>query len=356
MTHRAVPRRLMIVDDDPAVRMVLAESLEKLGDQFTIDSSRSGVEALDKVCKGAFDLIITDLKMPGMDGLELMAEVRKLHPRTRLILMTAYGSADVEATAYRLGACRYIEKPFQIPELLAEVQTALAKPELPGRGILVLGDAQFDAIAQYLADLQFEVGAQCILLATVTGQLVAHVGKAQDVDLSALISLVGGSFATAFAMARILQESRALTLNYHEGVQFDIYSSNVNQDLFIVLMFDKRPRRRKGHIPERRRIGMVWLYTRRALERLRACVDSADRAGSSQVLDADFGTLLSDSLNQVLIEPTSSVPAPPAKSEASDTTPGADALPATGETFNLQQALDMGLLNATWSGDPQGGR
>jgi CheY-like chemotaxis protein len=382
-----MPKRVLIVDDDRTVTAVLAENLAKLGNGYVFETALSAYEALDKTRKDAFDLIVTDLRMPGMDGLKFMKKIREYYPHTRLILMTGYGNTDIEATAYQLGACRYIDKPFKTEELLAQVRTALAEPELPGRDLLVLSDDQSEAIARCLADLRFEVGAQCILLADVAGQMVANVGESENLELPALVSLVGGSFATAFEMARYLGENQARTLNYHEGEHYDVYSSNVNEELFVVLLFDKRC--------QRSRIGMVWLYTRRALERLQTTVIGAKRVHASDLVDADFGTMLSDSLDQFFVageaEPTApgavvgwgaleeddadgglilqEVTAPshetPPAASAPPPTPTTGTSPALAakqapvdqqvpaqraavETFDLQQALEMGLLDLSW--------
>lgn len=361
------PKRILVVDDERPVLFVLKKSLAKLGDGYEIQTARSGGEALAKMGQTPFDLVVTDLRMPGMDGLELMKRIREQYANTRLILMTAYGNAEVEKTAYRLGACRYIDKPFEIDDLLAEARSALAKPEAPGRNILVLADEQFDAIAQCLTDLRFEIRAEYILLADVAGQMVASVGETEGLNLAPLISLVGGSFATSFEMARYLGENHALTLNYHEGERYDVYSSNVNEDLFIVLLFDKRR--------QQSRLGMVWLYTRRALKRLQGLVSSAEQVKADQVLDADFGALLSNSLDQAFTpggevqreapppSPATAVPAfadsePQARPKAArplspspTQVPDATPAPDDAETFSFQQALEMGLLDPSWIDD-----
>ena len=351
-------KRILIVDDEEPVLFVLEKGLQRLGDWCLFETAMSAYEALDKIRKQSFDLIISDLRMPGMDGLQLFKRVRLLDPHTRLILMTAYGSAEIEATAYKLGACRYIDKPFEIEDLMAEARKALAQPEVSGRDILVLSDEQFDAIAQCLSNLQFEVGAQCILLADVTGQLVAHIGETGGPDLPTLISLIGGSFATSFEMARYLGESQALTLNYHEGARYDVYSSNVNERLFIVLLFDKRQRSS--------RLGMVWLYTRRTLKQLRTLVNNPNRVAPGQMLDADFGTALSDSMDQLLgadsspasksVQGGGARPQAPAGEQGTpqdrEQDPRSRNLPPTSgpqaDTFGLQQALELGLLDPSW--------
>ncbi len=359
-------KRILIVDDEKSVAFFLGENLAELPAGYQVETACSAKEALAQMAQRPFDLVVTDLKMPDMNGLELMEKVRERHPHTRLILMTAYGNARVESAAYRLGACRYINKPFKIAQLAAAVDIALAEAEAPGRDILMLSDQQFDEIAQCLADLRFEIGAQCILLADVAGQMVAHVGETEGLELAPLISLIGGSFATSFEVSRLLGESQALTLNYHEGERFDVYSSNVDESLFLVLLFDKRQ--------QQSRLGMVWLYTRRTLKQLQALVAGAERVGARDVLDDDFGALLSNSLDQLFVEPSapgreagrgdvkgdeqdegltleeatarlhdrpSEAPAPPPAPAENDEPPAA-------ETFSLEKALEMGLLGPSW--------
>jgi CheY-like chemotaxis protein len=363
-------KRILIVDDEESVAFFLAENLAELRAGYLVETATSGEAALSRMAAQTFDLVITDLRMPGINGLELIQQARTHSPHMRLILMTAYGNTRIEAAAYRLGACRYLSKPFQIQELVTAVQAALTEVKTPGRDILVLSDNRFDEIARCLADLRFELSAQCILLADVTGQMLAHVGTIEDVDLPVLISLISGSFATAFEMARHLGEEEALTLNYHEGKNLDVYSANVNKELFIVLLFDKGP--------ERSRIGMVWLYTRRMLQQLRALVRGAERVPVGQVLDGEFGTLLSTSLDQLLVD--SSTPAgetgweieagtekrEPTLVEATQallnslpeapppSIPAKTACAATTETFDLDQALKMGLLDPSWANSLDG--
>ena len=285
-------KRILIVDDDKGVAFFLREHLLKTRAGYQVETVGSSEEALAILAQRSFDLIITDLRMPGMDGLELMAEVRRHAPHTRLILMTAYGNERIERIAYQLGACQYITKPFRIQDLIERIDQALSEAQAPGRGTLNMTEERFDDLARALTNLRFEVNAQCILLASVAGQLLTYVGEAEGLDLPTLVSLVAGSFAATFEMAHYLGEKRATMLHYHEGQSYDVYCSNVDDNLFIVLLFDKQR--------QESRIGMVWLYVRRALQRLQELINGLEPIEADQVLDADFGALLSDSLDQLL--------------------------------------------------------
>ncbi len=119
---------------------------------------------------------------------------------------------------------------------------------------------ELERAIQRLQDLRFEVGAQVVWLADQTGQVLAEAGMIERVVPAEMVELVNRSFDSSLQLVQRLREDRSFNLVYHEGTRFDIYSSNVDQDRFIVLVFD----RRQGP----NRIGIVWLYTKRAVQDL----------------------------------------------------------------------------------------
>jgi CheY-like chemotaxis protein len=118
-------KRILIVDDEEEMILLLRTSLSKITNGHQVEDARSGEEALDKMAIQSFDLVITDLRMPGMDGLELIEQVQAYYPSTKLVLMTACGNAEIEARANRLGVQGYFTKPFVRQRMLATVQAAL---------------------------------------------------------------------------------------------------------------------------------------------------------------------------------------------------------------------------------------
>ncbi len=115
-------------------------------------------------------------------------------------------------------------------------------------------------VVQRLQDLKFELGAQCVWLADRSGQRLAEAGLVEDIVPADLVQLVNRSFDSSLQLVQQLREDRSFNLVYHEGTRFDIYSSNIDESRFIVLLFD----RRQGP----NRIGVVWLYTKRAVQDL----------------------------------------------------------------------------------------
>jgi DNA-binding response OmpR family regulator len=115
--------KLLIVDDEPAVRDSLREILEQEGHQ--VITAVSGEEALVTLSEQPIDLVLLDLKMEGLDGLQVMEEARAIAPQTVIILLTAYGTLESAVAALRRGAHDYLLKPCSVGEILASVDKGL---------------------------------------------------------------------------------------------------------------------------------------------------------------------------------------------------------------------------------------
>jgi CheY-like chemotaxis protein len=115
--------RILVVDDDESVAFFTRESLLELGTAYHVEMASSGEEAWRKIRARPYDIVIADLRMQGMDGLELLSRTRRGYPRTQLVLMTAYGNDGVRAAARQLQVCRCIAKPFQMEELIDAIRS-----------------------------------------------------------------------------------------------------------------------------------------------------------------------------------------------------------------------------------------
>ncbi len=115
--------RILVIDDDEIARDVVVSLLAKEG--FSVDSARDGLEGIAAVKRSEYHLVITDLKMPGVDGIEVLKSVRNLSPSSSVVILTAYGTLDNALEAMRLGAYDYITKPFKLQELLIVVGNAM---------------------------------------------------------------------------------------------------------------------------------------------------------------------------------------------------------------------------------------
>ena len=120
MRERAL--RILVVDDEPSNRAIVADILHD--QRHEVETAASGAEALQKVAAGPFDLMLSDLRMPGMDGLELLRAAQQAQPDLAVILMTAFGTIQSAIEAMKHGAYDYLQKPFAKDELIARVRRA----------------------------------------------------------------------------------------------------------------------------------------------------------------------------------------------------------------------------------------
>lgn len=108
--------KILVVDDDPIARDVVFSIISKEG--YYVVSAKDGFEAIDIIRKENFDMLITDLVMPGIDGIELIKSSLKINPELATVIITAYGTLDSALKAIDLGAYDYITKPFKVEEIL----------------------------------------------------------------------------------------------------------------------------------------------------------------------------------------------------------------------------------------------
>jgi CheY-like chemotaxis protein len=118
-------KRVLIVDDEEDLTWTLSKKLSKDRAKFDVMCVNSGRQAIEVLNQVPFDLVVTDVRMPEVSGLELLQQVKRLYPDTRVIIMTAYGSADIRDQATQNGCFNYIEKPFEINELRRQILDAL---------------------------------------------------------------------------------------------------------------------------------------------------------------------------------------------------------------------------------------
>ena len=122
-----------IIDDEPVIHDVLGQLLTMEG--YEIEASTSGEEALAKHSSRAFDLILLDLLMPGLDGIEVLKRIKRIDPQAMVIIITAYASVESAISAMKIGAFDYIQKPFKHDELLMTIDRALEHKRLQDENV-----------------------------------------------------------------------------------------------------------------------------------------------------------------------------------------------------------------------------
>lgn len=150
---------ILIVDDEKNIRMTLSQSLESL--EIETDTASNGEEALAKLKEKDFGVILLDIRMPGMPGMEVLRQVREIRPDIRVIMITAYGTIETAVEAMKLGAIDFLQKPFDPDEIRALVSTVMNREKLDEQKSVdyashielakrCIGDRHFDAAVEHV--------------------------------------------------------------------------------------------------------------------------------------------------------------------------------------------------------------
>jgi len=126
---------ILVIDDKESMRQMLAKTLESEG--YEVDVARDGEVGLDKAKEKRFDLVLTDLKLPNMDGLRVLSSFKELDPEISVIVMTAYGTIETAVQAIKQGAFDFLTKPFDVDHLNVLIQRALENRRLLAENVLL---------------------------------------------------------------------------------------------------------------------------------------------------------------------------------------------------------------------------
>ena len=122
--------KILIIEDEPAIRRVLTKILIEENDSYIVAEAEDGISGLEKIKSEDFDLVLCDIKMPKMDGVEVLEAAKKIKPEIQMVMISGHGDLDTAVKTMRLGAFDYISKPPDLNRLLNTVRNALDKKQL----------------------------------------------------------------------------------------------------------------------------------------------------------------------------------------------------------------------------------
>lgn len=191
-------KRVLVVDDEADMLWMLQRNLNKGMKDVEILAAESGEEALSILSDKPVNLVISDINMPGMNGLDLLVEINNRYPQTGVIIMTAYPSNTYENQAMLSGSLRFIEKPFDIKDMRQIVQETLSAEEgFQGtlEGIDLMDIVQFNGLARATAALKVNTGGQEGMIFFKNGNVVHAMCDAESGESAfyKILSFQGGS-------------------------------------------------------------------------------------------------------------------------------------------------------------------
>lgn len=187
--------KILIVEDEAAIRRVLSKILKEENPSYEIFEAEDGKKGYNMVIDQEYDLIFSDIKMPGMDGMELLGAIRELRPEIPVVMISGHGDLELAVNAMRLGAFDYISKPPDLNRLLHTVRQALDKKEL-----VVENKRLKKKVAQ-----QFQMIGNSPALARIQEM----IGKVAPTDARVLITGPNGSGKELVANALHSQSQRS---------------------------------------------------------------------------------------------------------------------------------------------------
>ena len=122
--------KILVIEDEAAIRRVLVKILSEESDTYQVDEAEDGLEGAEKIKKEDYDLVLCDIKMPKMDGVEVLEAIKKVKPEIPFVMISGHGDLDTAVNTMRLGAFDYISKPPDLNRLLNTVRNALDRKEL----------------------------------------------------------------------------------------------------------------------------------------------------------------------------------------------------------------------------------
>ncbi len=237
--------RILIVDDQHEVRRMLSTSLRTLGPEIEVVDVPSGEEALLVASRRPVDLLVSDVRLPGISGLELMARVHKRNPELKTILVTGLTDEKIRRQVAESGVNAFFYKPIEIPDFLDAVERCLglvetffpmppvAEPETP------VPEAPPITLADRLADLRKDVDATAIILLDHKGEVSARAGELPNTDLEvSLLSTITDAIKAEGRVAEVLGMKEPESLLCISSAQYGLYAAHAglsNAILAIIL-------------------------------------------------------------------------------------------------------------------------
>lgn len=249
-------KQVLIVDDEESLAFFLRESLLEIDAEWKVDTAGTGEEAVIKINRNSYGLVIADLRMPGLNGLELLQMVRALEPNTRVILMTAYGSDQVEKEARRLNVYRYVTKPFDMEDMKRWAQEAVEESRLAEKRTARVADTgpttsatpaaavagpsadQQNEIVKHLTRVRFRLNAQYVAVMQATGDVVAEAGRQPDVPLGSVASALASALHGLSRVETLFEQSERAVL-LHTDARYRFYATAIGESAVLVILFDR---------------------------------------------------------------------------------------------------------------------
>ena len=230
------PPRILIVDDQRDITRMLRIAVEALGRGYLVSDVPSAEEALLEVRRAPVDLLITDLRLPGITGLELIKRLRNLASKAHMIVISAHADEATRAECRRLGAI-FFPKPLSLDAFLTTVQQAVSERAKPAAPEPAATDDPSGDISDRLTRLRRDLGALAVFLIDLDGQITVRAGDVNRLDMEAVLTPLMSAFSASLKVSRALGALVPANVHFFDGDVHDVYVANVGQQFALAIIF-----------------------------------------------------------------------------------------------------------------------
>lgn len=224
---------ILIVDNQRDVSKAIRAGIQSLGKDFNVASAMSGEEALLEARLRKFDLLITEVRLTGMSGIELMRKLRTTRPDLKVILLTGSTDRYIRREISDAGAEVFLQKPIEIPNLLAQVEAVLGLVEAvapaPFEEQEIPQEPEPGNISDKLSELRQHIHALLVILLSDTGENLVQAGDLYGIDLENSISSLLSIFSSGHRISRLLGATTPNNLYVFNGSKHDFIFSDVGE-------------------------------------------------------------------------------------------------------------------------------
>ncbi len=255
-------KHILVVDDHFEMLEFLRTMLEQSGRDYQVLAVPSAEEGMLELLRTPFDLLITDVRLPGMSGFDLVRRVRRVRKELPVVVISGYGIEQGQKEAAALGVVHYFVKPLDNTLFLKTVQRILhgepvIEPPPPASDLppLQLSPALSSTLSQRLQMLRNEISASYITLTSIHSQVLSETGIGVGLITPELLTLIAQSLRSSQAIATHLNNDDVFTMHYQAGSRIELYAMSIGEKHLLLIFFTAESRRG--------RVGTVWVFAQR---------------------------------------------------------------------------------------------
>ncbi len=228
-------KRILLVDDQRDVTRLLRAALETLGQNYVIVEAPSGEEALLEIGRGGADLVVVDVRLPGISGLDVVKRLRRANTQAQVIIISGASNPQIEMEAMNLGALAFLKKPISMDTFLPVAQRGLGEQAAEPQTAL---ETEQPAIADRLSTLRRDLGANAVFLVDMQARISVRAGDVTQIDMDPVVADVIAAMGSALKVSNLLGGLIPSNVLFFDGDEFDVYAANVGQYYTIVIIYD----------------------------------------------------------------------------------------------------------------------